>query len=370
MNLGSKIDVDPLSEARLSKIKEGIFDRLDDQELTELMAKAPGKASHSRRGWGVRLGLAMVAAAALVVVGVAHWWPLERLEVADSPSRIVTGASESHLVLGDSSVDVSPTSALLVSGDDARGVLLVLERGRVTCEVAPRRGRPPFVVQAGGVRVRVIGTRFTVTRIDDGARVDVVHGTVEVSALGETSLVRDGEKWESPQRAPTAPAIAPGSEANPAGPTTASGSALAPVKHPNPSRAQAARGAASTRVSSEPTLQGPSEAAASAPTPTAASAEASEPVAGATSESDPTVQQRFERAAEIEKRDPLGAVAMYRDLAAGSGPWAANALFAQGRLEGDRGNVSEGRRLLTAYLSRYPRGRNAADARALLERWK
>ena len=48
-------------------------------------------------------------------------------------------------------------------------------------------------------------------------------------------------------------------------------------------------------------------------------------------------------------------------LAAGSGPWAANALFAQGRLEGDRGHLPEARRVLSAYLARFPRGRNAAD---------
>jgi len=72
----------------------------------------------------------------------------------------------------------------------------------------------------------------------------------------------------------------------------------------------------------------------------------------------------------MEKQEPLRAIAIYARLAAGSGPWAANALFAQGRLEGDRGHLPEARRVLSAYLARFPRGRNAADAKILLARLK
>ena len=81
-------------------------------------------------------------------------------------------------------------------------------------------------------------------------------------------------------------------------------------------------------------------------------------------------QQLFEQATKVERQDPLRALVIYGRLAAGSGPWAANALFAQGRLESDRHHLSEGRRLLGAYLARYPRGPNAADAKLLLDRLK
>ena len=56
--------------------------------------------------------------------------------------------------------------------------------------------------------------------------------------------------------------------------------------------------------------------------------------------------------------------------ASGSGPWAANALFAEARLSAERGQREAARALLSAYLNRFPDGRNAADARALLIRQK
>ena len=57
----------------------------------------------------------------------------------------------------------------------------------------------------------------------------------------------------------------------------------------------------------------------------------------------------------------------YRDLSRGRDAWAGNALYALGRLAHDRGDLARARRALTDYLRRFPRGANAADARALLD---
>jgi TolA-binding protein len=62
------------------------------------------------------------------------------------------------------------------------------------------------------------------------------------------------------------------------------------------------------------------------------------------------------------------ALATYRELAAGSGPWAMNALFAEGRFEVERGHRAEAKRLLDEYLARFPSGPNAQDARVLRAR--
>ena len=77
---------------------------------------------------------------------------------------------------------------------------------------------------------------------------------------------------------------------------------------------------------------------------------------------------RYNEAAQLEGRRPDEALAIYRDLASGSGPWAMNALFAEGRLQADRGLTDDAQRLLSDYLSRYPQGPNADDARRLLDR--
>ena len=48
------------------------------------------------------------------------------------------------------------------------------------------REEAPLIVQAGAARVRVLGTRFSVTRLGESARVKVQEGVVEVSSGGRT----------------------------------------------------------------------------------------------------------------------------------------------------------------------------------------
>jgi tetratricopeptide repeat protein len=79
-------------------------------------------------------------------------------------------------------------------------------------------------------------------------------------------------------------------------------------------------------------------------------------------------QQRFDRAARLESKDPRAALAIYHSLARGRGPWAANALYAEARLELELDHPQRAERLLRRYLSRHPRGLNAPDVRKLLER--
>jgi hypothetical protein len=82
----------------------------------------------------------------------------------------------------------------------------------------------------------------------------------------------------------------------------------------------------------------------------------------------PTTKEQFEAASRLERTDATAALHRYEALAEGSGPWAANALYAAGRLRFDGGNADAARRLLTEYLRRFPAGGNAADARRLLDR--
>lgn len=76
----------------------------------------------------------------------------------------------------------------------------------------------------------------------------------------------------------------------------------------------------------------------------------------------------FERATRLESSEPATALRIYGELSARPGPWAANALYAAGRLELERGNDERARTLLRRYLKRYPAGANVRDAEALLAR--
>lgn len=312
-----QIEVEPLSEARWSKIDAGLFEKLDRDAQEGRISARPAAAPipFFKRRAVVMGAVGFAAAAAFAAVAGRTLFEGGGQSASIQASRIVTGASPSHVALGTSSLEVAPESAVVASGDDKQGLLVVLEKGSVDCEVAPRKGRPPFVVLAGDVRVRVVGTRFVVQRAPEGVTVRVDHGAVEVARGGETKLLHDGEQW-SEAKAAEAPKAAP---------------------------------------TEEPT----------APATTAPKPATSHPAA--TPPRDPNADQKaFERAASLEVRDPDAALSTYRRLGAGSGAWAAPSLFAAGRLASDRGRSAEARTLLTEYLRRFPSGPNAGDARKLL----
>ncbi len=332
--LKDRIPVEPLSDARWNKLDEAVFAEIearasgadrerqgDPAKLASIAAPSPSR-SNVRRIMFIASGFAVAAIVlAFVLKGVLS---PESSQLGANPSHIETGDGPSRLAIGDSSVEVSPNSAVVASGDAEHGVLVVLEKGRVECEVAPRKGRPPFVVQAGDVRVRVVGTRFAVERSAKEVRVKVSHGAVEVSGASETVLLHDGESW----------------------PSATTG--MLPSSAPPPSAVLA-----------------PSDTAAVAPSaPTHAPHSPQAPqIAPQVSD-----QRAYENAARSEAKDPDAAMSSYRRLAAGNGQWAAPALFAAGRLAADRGRNAEARRVLESYLSRYPRGPNADDARGILGR--
>jgi TolA-binding protein len=81
----------------------------------------------------------------------------------------------------------------------------------------------------------------------------------------------------------------------------------------------------------------------------------------------PTPAERYAAAARLEASDAAAARAIYRDLAARSDAWGANALYALAELERQEGRRAAALRHLREYLRRFPDGTNAADARALLD---
>lgn len=324
--------VEPLSRPAWDRVEAGLFARLDRGEHLIASVDRSPTVLHARR-WALAGALAAAASVAL-------WWrigasdlapevaPLaqQTVQVAPSPapvarheSRIVTTDAPTETTLGEAVITLAAHSDVNVAGSDAEGWLVRLDAGQVDCTVAPRHGRPPFVVQGGETRVTVVGTRFRVARQGEASRVGVTEGRVQVDSGAVHVLLGPGDNWPS-QGASAEPSLEPSAEPS-----------LEPSLEPEPPARRAVRRSTSDYVVAT------------------------------------RAQQRFERAARLEAKDPAAALALYQQLARGKGPWAANALYAQARLELERGRPERARPLLSRYLERYPQGLNSADVRKLLE---
>jgi hypothetical protein len=340
MKPSDEMPIEPLSEATWNRIEKAVFDELDD--------RIP--AARPARERTLRWPLIALGAVVAIQAAVALLFLFAKSDSRDSgragldSARFVTGKEPNETLLGDVAIGLEPESALVVVKNAAAGSLVVLERGAARFSVPPREQRPAFVVQAGEVRVEVVGTRFLVERIGGSARVEAYEGKVRVVARGQSNLLQRGERW--PESAPT-------NTATEMKPQAADRYAL------GVGQAHIVDRAAQEHVvdgAAQPPVVG--RAAQPHVVDRAAQPQVVAPDRG----------ERFERAALLEASDPRQALRIYRRLAAEGGRWGENALYAMGRLEMERGQRANAARLLRTYLDRHPHGANASDARALVER--
>ena len=137
-----------------------------------LAAGAPGEPQPLHRRGILRGALAFGVASAAGVIGVSVW--------SLRGQRIDTELGEVRRVpLADGSMaSVNTLSQMEVTiAPERRRVRL--DRGEAWFQVA-HDARRPFVVEAGNVRVRAVGTAFSVRRRPEGADVLVTEGAVEV----------------------------------------------------------------------------------------------------------------------------------------------------------------------------------------------
>lgn len=123
--------------------------------------------------------------AGVLGLGLAGWlgWrhtPLPEMALAWG-ADIRTGTGERRdLILADGShVWLNTDSALKVDYRDGLRRLVLL-RGEILVETAPDGQKRPFHVETESGRMRALGTRFTVRRIEGRTRLDVFDGTVEI----------------------------------------------------------------------------------------------------------------------------------------------------------------------------------------------
>jgi hypothetical protein len=211
----SDIEIDPpSSDSRRERVERQVFAQLSSMRMADRVdAVVPEPAP--RRAWlFAGLGALTASAIALAVFALRPATEPTTADTDSTPSRVVTPVGgSSQFTVGDSVIIAGSDTAVEVKRADTGGITLVVARGSVDCDVAPRNGRPPFHVISGDVSVEVVGTRFTVVRTPS-ARVDVARGKVRVTAPGGTWLVGAGESW-TPQitaAAITATPIAPQDE--------------------------------------------------------------------------------------------------------------------------------------------------------------
>lgn len=198
-----RIDVDPpTNETRRDRVERAVFTQLANMraaDRADAAVPSPREVS-SRRPW-VFAGLGVATAAVIAMAVMSNKTeppPAAPIAEDTTPSRIVTPVGgESQFTVGDAVIVASSDTSVDVKRADDGGITLLVTRGSVDCDVAPRNHRPPFHVIAGDVSVEVVGTRFTVARTPS-PRVDVVRGKVRVRAPGGTWLLSAGESWTPP----------------------------------------------------------------------------------------------------------------------------------------------------------------------------
>ena len=120
------------------------------------------------------------------------------LVLLDRPTVFVTGVGETRtlrLAAGSRlSLDTDSRVEVLLEDDRRR---LVLSRGQALFDVAPDPARP-FIVRAGDLSVRALGTRFDVRVLESGARVTLVEGWVRIDdAAARRWTLAPGERLEA-----------------------------------------------------------------------------------------------------------------------------------------------------------------------------
>jgi transmembrane sensor len=180
-------DADPANRAAFEKLRL-TFDAISGQPseakaawARQLTTRGQQKAASSwvpawishHRGW-----VAAVATAVAFALGIG-FWDFQTLEPIQTAAFKTERAKHRLVQLPDGSRVQLGAKSQLFTNFTPQARYLVLEGGEAFFEVAkdPRR---PFLVQAGSVTVRAVGTEFNVRRVGDQTVVAVTEGVVEV----------------------------------------------------------------------------------------------------------------------------------------------------------------------------------------------
>lgn len=185
-----------LSPERLERSWSRVRARVD-------RARADGAGPRRLRTTVGLAGVLAVAAAALFVVVTppdapsgAPRWTLAQGARVEAPTAPVEA-----LLADGSTLSLDRGASLRGVVAEVHEVAIEVETGRATFDVARDASRE-FRVEAGDVRVIVVGTRFSVQRVDGRVSVDVERGRVEVHRGTDLVVLGPTERWEGAEQIP------------------------------------------------------------------------------------------------------------------------------------------------------------------------
>ncbi|HEX6859551.1 MAG TPA: FecR domain-containing protein [Caulobacteraceae bacterium] len=160
-----------------------------------LPEEAPAPPAPSRR----RIVAGGALAASLAAGGWLGWRQMRLV-------RIDTDRGEIRRVpLEDGSLAVVNTQSIVSADVTPEHRAVSVREGEAWFQVARDKQRP-FIVAVGDVRIRAVGTAFSVRRMDRGAVVQVTEGEVETWCVSEPGrivrLARGGRAYIAPNAAP------------------------------------------------------------------------------------------------------------------------------------------------------------------------
>ncbi|PAW66257.1 MAG: hypothetical protein B9S34_08590 [Opitutia bacterium Tous-C1TDCM] len=188
-------DADPRHAAALARF-EAVWSALarpGDPGGAAALARAYATVRATRRR---RIALAGGAAFAAVLVAAA-WWPRFAPEPAPAPvaASAVLLVPERRTLPDGSTVELKPGAEIAAEYSAAvRRVRLL--RGEALFFVAKQPARP-FIVAAGGIEIRAVGTAFAVELAAAGVEILVTEGRVAVQPAGAapaTAIVGAGNR--------------------------------------------------------------------------------------------------------------------------------------------------------------------------------
>jgi transmembrane sensor len=182
------LEADPRHRQAYDEI--ALTDRLVEERKDALrqVIAAPAEPDQSRRFHRRRLMFGSIAAAIALAVGIPTLWP----GPADTVYATNGGETRDIALAGGTSINLAPSSRLLVKANDPTNLELVRGEAYFSVVHDPRR---ILSIRAGNYAVTDIGTKFGVDLTEDSLAIGVSEGHIAVAGnSGDPTRLVAGEQ--------------------------------------------------------------------------------------------------------------------------------------------------------------------------------